>query len=58
MVSTGNIQVSAFEGDEVFLPPVSAELLAARAAKRDYFVCLIVAMLTPVVMLLVASLMS
>ncbi len=58
MMSTADFKVTPIEGDEAFLPPVSPELLAARAAKRDYVACLVVAMLTPVIMLVVASMVS
>lgn len=58
MMSTADFKVITLERDEAFLPPVSPELLAARAAKRDYIACLIVAMLTPVIMLIVAAMVS
>lgn len=58
MTPTAKFQVNTTETDEAFLPPVSPELLAARAARRDYIACLIVGMLTPVIMLILASLVS
>lgn len=58
MISTAHIQVKTIAGDEAFLPPVSAELIAARTAKRDYLICLCVAMLTPVMMFILASMLG
>jgi len=58
MSSTAHIQVITNDPDAAFLPPVSAEILAARAAKRDYVFCLGAAMLTPVVMMMVAALIT
>lgn len=58
MISTAHIQVNTTAGDEAFLPPVPAELIAARSAKRDYIICLCVAMVTPVVMFILASMLG
>lgn len=56
MSSTADVLVPMIDSDEAFLPPVPAALIAARGAKRDYIVCLGVAMVTPVVMLCLGAL--